>query len=114
MEEKYQKTVPNGAHPTLSKFYLDEPIKLAKKTMSVAADITEIGVRATMKVVDTAVDVAQESIETVGEIGSESAIALGLMERTTKVRDAANELRFAEFIYMMQTKMLDPYFPDHD
>ena len=114
LEEKYQKTVPNGAHPTLSKFYLDEPMKLAKKTMSVAADITEIGLRATMKVVDTAVDVAQESIETVGEIGSESAIALGLMERTTNVRDAANELRFGEFIYMMQTKMLDPYFPDHD
>ena len=36
------------------------------------------------------------------------------MERTAKVRDAACDLRCAEFIYMMQTKMLDPNFPDHD
>ena len=58
LEDKYQKKLHADAHPTLAAFYLNEPMRMTKKMVKGAADITGAAVKLTTDGITAAGDLA--------------------------------------------------------
>eukprot|EP01047_Picozoa_sp_COSAG01_P033950 COSAG01_NODE_2524_length_7505_cov_29.604915_5_plen_835_part_00 len=90
LEKHFNKSVPQGTHTTLARFYINEPMKMGKK----AFDKMESAAHGTLKK-------AHSIIHDIASFGSNFS-------------EAENVMHYAEFIHMMRTGLLDDYFPSHD